>query len=201
MSRTDEPTLGRVVRRHSAEEMQMTPMNLKHIVHTILEDYALPWHGTHGVSHWARVLENGLRLAEETGANIDVVQLFAIFHDCSRVNEGTDFGHGERGAKYAATRRGGVFDLNDHDFKLLYDACAGHTDGETTGDITIQTCWDADRLDLGRVGMCPDGNRLCTVAAKVPETIKWADGRACFGVVPEIVEAEWEIDTMGLDER
>ena len=42
-------------------------VNLKAIVHAILEDYALPWHGTHGVGHWARVLENGLRLAKESG--------------------------------------------------------------------------------------------------------------------------------------
>jgi len=122
-------------------------LNLKLIVHAVLEDYALPWHGTHGVSHWARVLENGLRLAKETGANVDVVQLFAILHDSQRVSEGTDFGHGERAAEYAATLRGGVFDLPDDSFNLLYDACAGHTDGATTSDITIQTCWDGDRLD------------------------------------------------------
>jgi len=170
-------------------------MNLKPIIHAVLENYTLPWHDTHGVGHWARVLENGLRLAEATGAKGDVVQLFAILHDCQRVNEGTDFGHGERGAKYAAQLRGTVFDLPDEDFRLLYDACAGHTDGATTADITIHTCWDADRLDLGRVGICPDGNRLCTDAAR--RLIKWADGRACFGVIPEIVKAEWGIDTRG----
>jgi uncharacterized protein len=43
-------------------------MNLKPIIHRILEDYALPWHGVHGVGHWARVLENGLRLAKEARA-------------------------------------------------------------------------------------------------------------------------------------
>ena len=36
-------------------------LNLKLLVHAILEDYALPWHGIHGVGHSARVLENGLR--------------------------------------------------------------------------------------------------------------------------------------------
>ena len=40
-------------------------LNLKPIVHIILSEYELPWDGTHGVSHWARVLENGLRLAEK----------------------------------------------------------------------------------------------------------------------------------------
>ena len=43
-------------------------LNLKLILHAILEEYELPWDGLHGVAHWARVLENGLRLADETGA-------------------------------------------------------------------------------------------------------------------------------------
>jgi len=65
-------------------------VHLKSLVHAILADYALPWHGTHGVSPWARVLENGLRLAQGTAAQVDVVQLFAVFHDSRRINEGTD---------------------------------------------------------------------------------------------------------------
>jgi hypothetical protein len=32
-------------------------VNLKPLVHRILEDYDLPWHGTHGVGHWARALD------------------------------------------------------------------------------------------------------------------------------------------------
>ena len=173
------------------------PNNLKLLVHAILEDYALPWNGTHGVGHWARVFENGMRLAEITGANVQVVQLFAIFHDSQRVNEGTDFGHGFRGAEYAGKLRGVVFDLPDDEFKLLCDACAGHTDEVTHHDITLQTCWDADRLDLGRVGIYPDVSRLCTSAAKSPKIIQWADGRASFEVIPGIVEQDWGVNTEG----
>jgi hypothetical protein len=33
-------------------------------------------------------------------------------------------------------------------------------------DVTIQTCWDADRLDLGRVGIRPDPARMGTEAGK-----------------------------------
>ena len=174
-------------------------MNLKPLVHVILEDYPLPWHGTHGVSHWARVLENGLRLAKDTGANVEVVQLFSVFHDARRINEGHDSGHGKRGAELAAQFRGDWFNLADGDFDLLYAACAGHTDGGTDGDITIQTCWDADRLDLGRVGTEPDPRRLCTLAAR--QLLKWADGRACFEVVPDLVDKEWGIDTKGWGNR
>ena len=87
------------------------PVNLPLILHAVLEDYALPWNGYHGIAHWARVLENGLRLARETGAVIEVVQLFAILHDCRRLNEGFDPEHGHRAAKLARTLRGQVFDL------------------------------------------------------------------------------------------
>ncbi len=56
------------------------------------------------------------------------------------------------------------------------------------------TCWDADRLDLGRVGIMPEPSRLCTAAAKRSDLLKWADGRACFGVVPKLVMDDWRID-------
>ncbi len=170
-------------------------LNLKPIVHAVLEEYALPRDGTHGVSHWARVLENGLRLAQETGASIEVVQLFALFHDSRRINECSDDGHGRRGAELAASFRDEWFTLPDDQFDLLYEACAHHTDGMTEADITIQTCWDSDRLDLGRVGIEPNSEKLCTPAAKRQDILMWADGRGGFQIVPEIVTREWTIDT------
>ena len=172
----------------------MPTLNIPLILHEILEEYVLPWDGAHGIAHWARVLENGFRLAQETRANIEVVQLFAILHDSQRLNEGGDPKHGPRAAAYALELRGLLFDLPDSDFRLLHRACAGHTHERTHPDITIQTCWDADRLDLGRVGITPLPDLLCTEAAKRPDTIKWADGRASLGVVPEIVVKEWGID-------
>jgi len=169
-------------------------IDLKPIVQAILSEYGLPWDGTHGVSHWARVLENGLRLAEETGADTEVVRRFAVFHDSQRVNEGTDDDHGKRSAELAAKYRS-LLRLSDGQFHLLYEACVHHTDGMTEADITIQTCWDADRLDLGRVGIYPNPERLCTPAAKRSDMLDWADGRAGFQIVPEIVTREWTIDT------
>ncbi|WP_145284521.1 hypothetical protein [Rosistilla oblonga] len=169
-------------------------MNLKPILQSILEDYALPLGGDHGVAHWARVLENGLKLADATGANVKVVSLFAVLHDSRRINEVTDPEHGTRAAEFAAELRGSLLDLDDHDFRLLYRACEGHTHERNHPDVTIQTCWDSDRLDLGRVGIMPHPSRLCTEFAKRPETIKWADGRASFGVVPTFVLDEWGID-------
>ena len=49
------------------------------LIRAILGRYTLPWEGTHGVPHWARVLENGKRLSEVTGAKKDIVELFAVF--------------------------------------------------------------------------------------------------------------------------
>jgi uncharacterized protein len=169
-------------------------LNIPLILDAILEEYDLPWDGYHGIAHWARVYENGVRLAVETGADVDVVRLFAILHDCRRVNEDEDPDHGPRAAEYARELRGLLFDLPDPAFRLLYRACAGHTHERTHPDVTIRTCWDADRLDLGRVGITPHPSRLCTDAAKSPEMIFWADGRASLGVVPELVRAEWGID-------
>jgi len=136
----------------------------------------------------------GHRLCEETKANVEVVSLFAIFHDSRRVNEGTDPQHGQRGADFAAELHGNLFELDDYEFDLLYRACAGHTHERTHPNVTIQACWDSDRLDLGRVGIQPHPSRLCTDVAKRPDTIKWADGRACFRVVPEFVAEEWGIE-------
>jgi uncharacterized protein len=174
-------------------------MNLQPIVRAILADYTLPPAGTHGVTHWARVLENGRRLSAITGAKIEVVSLFAVFHDSKRENEGADPEHGLRGAAFAATLRGRLFDLPDDDFDLLHRACSGHTHERTHPDITIQTCWDADRLDLGRVGIVPHRDWLCTSAACDPRMIDWAHGRAAFEFVPPLVVDEWAVDLSRAD--
>ena len=170
------------------------PLNIPLILRAILEEYALPWDGDHGIDHWARVLENGLRLTAETGANIEVVRLFAVLHDSQRINEHNDPDHGPRAAAFAHDLRGVLFELADPDFHLLQRACAGHTHERTHPDITIQTCWDADRLDLGRVGITPLASRLCTEVARRPETIQWADRRASIRVQPDLVWKVWGID-------
>jgi uncharacterized protein len=168
-------------------------VDIARLLPIILAGYALPLDGYHGVAHWARVLENGLRIAAETGANVEVVSLFAVLHDARRINEGADPLHGSRGAALAVDMRGRDFDLDDREFQLLFLACEGHTHERTHPDVTIQTCWDADRLDLGRVGITPQPSRLCTEVAKRPEIINWADGRAQFGVLPAFVLKEWKI--------
>ena len=84
----------------------MTPKDLKPIVDAVLKQYVLPIEGDHGVAHWARVLTNGHRIAEQTEVSIAVVSLFAVLHDSRRFNEGVDSDQGHRGAELAVLFRG-----------------------------------------------------------------------------------------------
>ncbi len=157
----------------------------------IIDGYALPLMGTHGLPHWGRVLENGRRVGQAAGADLLVVELFALFHDARRVNEGWDPGHGMRGAHLAVELRSSLPTLTDAQFGLLCEACEGHTDGSTHADPTIGACWDADRLDLWRVGTTPVANLLCTDAARDRDVLAWARQRSVGGMVPGFVTEGW----------
>ena len=143
-------------------------------VQAIQARYALDWNGLHGVAHWARVYENGLRIVDLHDVNQDVLLLFSIFHDSCRVNDTVDPGHGRRGVELAEELRWNCFEFTDGEFDMLFHACELHTDG----DLSVQVCWDADRLDLARVGFTPKPEKLCTKAAKDSEIIAWASDRA-----------------------
>ena len=165
--------------------------DLAAIVGVILKGYELPVRGFHGVVHWARVLENGLRIAEVNGADQEVVTLFALFHDSRRVNEDWDEDHGLRGGELARSLRGELVHLTDDRFDLLFEACRLHTDGLTTGDRTLLACWDADRLDLGRVGITPDPDRLGTKAGR--NLLGWAHARAFEDYEPTEILTAWGV--------
>jgi len=146
----------------------------KELLELVRMEFVLSWHGVHGEPHRARVRENSLRLARLTGARLQVVELFALLHDSKRLNDRRDPGHGARAVTFARALRGSLIQLPDEEFELLAFACEYHADGWTEAEITVQTCWDADRLDLGRVGIRPDPSLLCTAAAREPAMIEWA---------------------------
>jgi uncharacterized protein len=50
--------------------------------------------------------------------------------------------------------------------RLLYEACRLHADGLVEADVTVQAHRDADRLELGRVGIAPRPSLVCTDAAR-----------------------------------
>ncbi|MFZ2726178.1 MAG: hypothetical protein WAX77_08015 [Methylococcaceae bacterium] len=74
----------------------------KALIDAIKNQYQLHWDGIHGASHWARVRNIGLKLANTTGANKKIVGLFAFLHDSCRLNDGCDFEHGNRSAVFVA---------------------------------------------------------------------------------------------------
>lgn len=123
--------------------------------------------GIHGPQHWSRVERNGLYLAQTSGADPDVVSMFALFHDSCRVNDHIDPEHGRRGAEYAKSHRAELDFLSEDDFERLVFACTWHTDMVHHDDPTIHTCFDADRLDLGRVGISPHPKYLNTPEARL----------------------------------
>lgn len=160
------------------------------VMRVIVGGYELNPMGIHGLPHWGRVMENGRRLAKAADADPLVVDLFALFHDARRRNESSDPGHGARGAALARELRDALPALADGQLDLLCNACAYHTDGRVDPDPTIGVCWDADRLDLWRVGIPPFGDLLSTEAARDPAVLSWARERSSEYVVPAFVE-EW----------
>lgn len=142
------------------------------------DEFRLDWDGIHGAPHWARVRHNGLILAELTGANTRIVEYFAFIHDLGRQNDDYDPEHGFRAANIAERIAGDLIDVSQRELDLLIEACHGHSDGHLEADVTVMTCWDADRLDLGRVGICPDPNRLCTEVARGQELLEAAYERS-----------------------
>ncbi|MEW6335865.1 MAG: hypothetical protein ACOY3Y_07925 [Acidobacteriota bacterium] len=169
-------------------------MIVRDTLREVLRLYRLRLAGTHGVSHWGRVMENGRRLAATSGADLDVVELFAVLHDACRFDDDVDRDHGRRAAVLASELRGRTFDLGDRRFALLRAALAGHVDGLTSSNATVGTCWDADRLDIGRVGTDPIPRYMSTEAGRDARVIAWATERALDRHVPGLVLGEWGID-------
>ena len=52
-------------------------LNIPVVLKAVLEDYALPLNGDHGVAHWARVLENGLRLSAQAATGQGTLEVEA----------------------------------------------------------------------------------------------------------------------------
>jgi uncharacterized protein len=145
------------------------------------KEFRLDWDGIHGAPHWSRVRRNGLILAAHTGANVRVVEYFAFIHDLGRENDHHDPEHGYRAAEIAQNIAGDLIEVTESELQLLMEACCGHSDGHLVADVTVMTCWDADRLDLGRVGIRPDPERLCNshsrdhaiLSAAYERSIEW----------------------------
>jgi uncharacterized protein len=135
---------------------------------------AVRWRATgigsqlHGERHCQCVAHIGGELAAAVpGTDPVVVFLFGLLHDTMRENEGSDPGHGPRAAAHGRSLQDeGLLRLDERRLELLTLACELHADGLTTGDPTLGVCWDADRLNLWRVGTTPLPELLSTEPAR-----------------------------------
>lgn len=144
--------------------LHMNAAHIERVRDAVMEIYASKnLGGWHGPRHWARVAHHALALSRAAGADPLVPYLFAWVHDSQRVNDGEDPEHGARAADFVRDEADGLFAFLDRNERhLLADACEQHSNGVTDGPIWAQACWDADRLDLWRVGVEPLPRYLCT---------------------------------------
>jgi uncharacterized protein len=155
--------------------MNQTVFDRKGLLKAVLKQFKVDRHGVHGPSHWARVRYHALTIGRATKADLLVVELFAFLHDSRRLNEYVDPEHGSRAASYAKELNGTFFHLTHEQLEKLCYAMSLHSNGGIHIDPTIQTCWDADRLDLGRVGNKPRAKFLSKEGAKhIESAYKWS---------------------------
>lgn len=155
------------------------------LIEAVRSQHTLSLHGLHGLRHWGRVYEIGMRLAPANDADVRVVALFALFHDACRHNDGYDPQHGWRGARLAEQfYADGQLDIEREALNKLVEACENHTSGLHHKDPTIGTCWDSDRLDLPRCGGIVDRYYLSTAAARDIANIRWAHAKASIDRSP-----------------
>lgn len=152
-----------------------TQYDRKGLLRAVREQLKINYHGIHGANHWARVLRHGLTVGKERGADLLVVELFAFLHDSQRFSDVGDKWHGLRAADYAISLQGEYFDLLPTQLDDLCYAMKWHSYGSVQTKVNLQTCWDADRLDLGRVNKTPDPKLLSEEAAKYIESaVMWS---------------------------
>lgn len=142
--------------------MTISPIDFDALWAQITREYRGDSDSIHGPAHWRKVEQNGLKIAASNGASVDVVRLFAVLHDSRRQDDSFELHHGELAAQYALALRGKLFDLDDESFELLQHACKWHTHGKVSTNTTIGACWDADRLDLSRIGIEPKRKFMST---------------------------------------
>ena len=142
-------------------------INFDKVLNWAENEFILGGQSIHGPDHWEKVLNNATTLAEQTpGADLLVVQLFSLLHDCRRRSDKFDPEHGKRAAEGIRGIHGHLFHLEDNQLDLLIEACTNHTAGFTSNNPTIGCCWDADRLELPRVGITLNLRFFSTDAAR-----------------------------------
>lgn len=156
----------------------------------------------HGFYHWFRVLERGLMIADQEDVDASVIIAFSFLHDAFRENDGVDLDHGEIAAKAINDFLYKNLNLDKRQIQVLCFACKYHSNGYVVGNLdkkqysienfndkelnTVGACWDADRLDLARVGIYPDRDYLSTNTAKNVGIISLANKAAMNNEISDL---------------
>ncbi len=118
----------------------------------------------HGISHLRRVAILSGRLANAVGEDVESAVVMGFLHDCARRNDKNDIDHARDSEVLA---RGLIERFYSHlDVDRICEAIAGHADGEVTSDPFTGCLWDADRMELKRIGRTIDLDLLSTKVAK-----------------------------------
>jgi uncharacterized protein len=127
----------------------------------------------HGEQHWLAVARTGLEIRRaDDQCDRKVLFLFALLHDARRELETRDPEHGPRAAGLALTlRERALFGIDDARMALLMEACQLHDTGAVSDEPSIGACYDADRLNLARLGITPDPSLLSRPVSRDPEFI------------------------------
>jgi len=141
------------------------------LLNIVIKQFKLDIDGEHGINHWLKVYQNCLMLAEHYEVSSEVFELFSLLHDSKREDEYTDINHGKRAALFVNDLiKEEKIIISKLDKKRLIFACSNHTkinkNAKIYQDIIVQICIDADRLDIGRVGIEPDKKYFQTQFAK-----------------------------------
>lgn len=124
----------------------------------------------HGEAHWKAVALTGLFISRLTGgASMPFLYVFAMLHDMCRLNDDHDPAHGERASMLFArlVMHPGVQGFGPYEpatedmiYALAHHVGAPHA--RDHANLNVGICWDADRLNLWRVGVRPDPAYLTT---------------------------------------
>lgn len=111
----------------------------------------------HGDAHWRAVASSGLDIADaDAGVNRRLVVAFGLIHDFQRIDDGWDEEHGARAANAIGRLKSLPAMLSRTEISKLKTACEDHEKGFVSEDPAIGACWDADRVNLWRIGVKPD---------------------------------------------
>ena len=76
---------------------------------------------------------------------------------------------------YAESMNHNHYSLTGSQLDKLCHAIRHHSGGRVHPDETVQSCWDGDRLDLGRVGITPSPLYMSDHAAKhIKKAYAWS---------------------------